>query len=137
MLMYLFGTMVAAAITYLLIERAKEPQKLFSKLAAFGAGMVTIYLLFLTAHYALIGNSIRQYYNAGSGTTFVQGNTTTTFYASNDTRVGEYLALQKTDDDVIEILSANMPIIAILLAGWFLWFYVETGLFSRNRDRVT
>ena len=137
MLYLLVISAVLAGLTLMVWKRAKLDTRLYAKVATIALAFLSVFYFYQFAYYTQIGNDIGRFAGGGStGITYTNslGNSTT-FLSSTDVQVGEYLAQQKANADVITILSGIMPILAILLAGYLLWYYVEVGLYARDDER--
>ena len=128
---------VFAGLGWLAHKRAKDEMKLYSKLAAISLFLISGFFLYQFAYYQMIGFDLARYGTTGITITNSDTNATTTFYDVNDQRVKEYLALTAAGADPITLISNIIPILAVLLGAYLLWYYVEEGLFSRDGDRMT
>jgi len=133
MIYLLLFAAVFAGLGWATWQRSKNDARIYAKIATISLFFISIFFLYQFTYYYQIGQDISKFYNSGAGTTY----NATTFLSSSDVQVGEYFALQKANRDVIEIFSGIVPILALLLAGYLLWYYVETGLFTREGDRVS
>lgn len=136
MLYLLMFAAVTGGLGYLAYKRSKVETRIYSKLAAISLFFISIFFLYQFTYYVQLGVDIANFSNAGTGITY-SGNNTTVFLSSTDIQVGEYFAMQRANRGVIEIFSGIIPILAILLGGYLLWYYIETGLIGREEDRVT
>ena len=130
---------VFGGLGYIAYKNSKNSTKMYSKLAALALFFLSVFYLYQFVYYTQVGNDIAKFYAGGAGVEYTDNTTgnTTTFYSTSEEQMGEYFAMQRANRDVLTILSANLPIFAIFLAGYLIWYYVETGMRSRDRDRMT
>lgn len=124
---------IFAGLGVLAAKRAANESRIYAKLAAISLFFISVFFAYQAVYYIQLGADIANFYNDGAGVVY----NGSVFLSSNDTQVGEYFAMQRANRDVIEIFSGILPILATLLGGYLLWYYVEVGLFSRDNDRVT
>jgi len=139
MLIFIAPALLFGFLAWQTLKNTKEESKIFGKMAAYCFAALAFYFTYMAATYIDVGNSMRTFYNGGVGSTYrYTANNSTyvrTFYDQYDARVGEYFALQKTNADVISIVSGILPYLAILISGWAALNLVETGF--KSRERVT
>lgn len=100
---------------------------------------ISVFFAYQFVYYWQVGQDVSRFYSGGDGISYYSNTTgnTTYFYSDTDEATGEYLAMTRANRDVFVILSGLLPIFAIGLAGYLIWYYVEVGLFGRDRDRMT
>lgn len=133
----IFGVLFAG-LGYMVYKRSKADEVMYSKVAAIMLFFISLFYTYQYVYYQQIGLDYARYGAFGGVSIYNNAtNTTQTFFNANDTRVQEYMALQKSGADIMPIMSNLLPIFAIALAGWLIWYYVETGLFGQKGTRMT
>lgn len=138
MLYILVFALVFAGLGYIAYKGAKDSAAMYSKVAAIMLFILSGFYFYQYIYYQQIGLDYARYGSYGGvNVTNSATNNTTIFFNSNDTRVKEYMALQQSGADLIPIFSGLMPIFAIALAGYLIWYYVEVGLFGEKGRNMT
>lgn len=140
MLFYLLFAGILGGLGWVVQERAeKTTVRLYAKIASIALFSLSVFFLYLFIYYYDIGANLASFGAGGQGIAYFNNatNTSYTFFSSTDSRTGEYFALQKSNSDVITLFAQYLPYMALVLAGYLLWYYVETALFQRGKDRMT
>jgi hypothetical protein len=130
---------IFGGLGWMAFERSKTSTKLYAKIAAISLFFISVFFAYQYVYYYGVGVNTARFGNNGVGVSILNPDTgnSTVFYSLNDLQVKEYFAQEYAAQAVIPILSSILPLLAILLGGYFIWYYVEEAMHARDEDRST
>ena len=139
MLVFAFISILLVFFAWILWGQRKDAQGFIKKdeymyiLAVALLISVAVYYAYLYFYYWQIGEDLKYFYGCGTGITYhLVGGTNLTYYDGNDLRVGEYLALQKADFSIPQIIAPTLPVVFTILGFFLVYYYINRTIFRRK-----